>query len=700
MSEELPDIEDVPFVNREDVPEEGKIYEMEDLKRMQHDYFCKYMYERYVADPKGWVFDETLRHGIKQWTREFPKLKTDQPNKKAILQAYMRLTVAGVLKENPAFQSKFRIIQGRTDHGIAQISTMMSPYPVIDAKKPSTFSSKKVVFAMCLLVLYFGIRFTGIVPLSNLNRVSVAIAYILVLISGIFAVADYTKTQQDDLKAKSFTCKSNCFYCPFQPNMPRSYRSKEDVTARGIETGFDPVKQMLIRAKQLLENGHVVDKLELSFKAGSYSDFSTSYRYWFTLMHFYAANMLEFCAKELMQTPVSGFDNLIAKYKKEWREPYADIKQEQLANEKAKHKIIGITIEDKPDLITKKGIKFMRLLAVTRVEVGIQHTNDAVLRLVNRGCLMKHAERACKLLHDAGFKVAIHIMLNLPYPADGKGYDRSSMYTSSKEDIEMLKDLFNNPKLRFHEVKLYPFEPDEFTEMYKWMVDGRYVAYSHEELIEVIKFAMANMPRWVRISRVLRNLIEKNDHTDEDVILIGRQTSGIRDTVARQMHKEKVICYDIRNCEIKGRDPSKLDLQLDTEEYDACGGTDRFLSFVTPDKQILAGFLRLRFSDNAGLGDYFPELVGAAMILELHIYGQTIATQRDKTHDTESATQNKGFGTQLLAEAERQAIEMGYDKISVISGNSVRDYYRRFGYEVEGENGYMTKRLDMASVAA
>ncbi len=54
------------------------------------------------------------------------------------------------------------------------------------------------------------------------------------------------------------------------------------------------------------------------------------------------------------------------------------------------------------------------------------------------------------------------------------------------------------------------------------------------------------------------------------------------------------------------------------------------------------------------------------------------------------AFQHRGFGEKLLKAAEEIAKER-YDKISVISGVGVRDYYRRFGYKKNFE--YMTKKL-------
>ena len=108
------------------------------------------------------------------------------------------------------------------------------------------------------------------------------------------------------------------------------------------------------------------------------------------------------------------------------------------------------------------------------------------------------------------------------------------------------------------------------------------------------------------------------------------------------------------------------------------------ISFEDVDRDILIGFLRLRFPT----APHRKELVGAALVRELHVYGSMVAPGEDAG---ESQWQHKGYGEELLGYAEERARDAGYEKIAVTSGIGVRDYYRKFGYEQEG--AYMTKRL-------
>jgi hypothetical protein len=111
----------------------------------------------------------------------------------------------------------------------------------------------------------------------------------------------------------------------------------------------------------------------------------------------------------------------------------------------------------------------------------------------------------------------------------------------------------------------------------------------------------------------------------------------------------------------------------------------------------------LRLSDSAGKHTnhktnsekvVFPELVGCALIRELHVYGQTIPVK--KTEDSTTIThQHMGFGRKLLEKSFEMARMAGYTKIAVISGNGVKNYYKKFGFVDDGL--FLTKNLDIAS---
>jgi elongator complex protein 3 len=107
---------------------------------------------------------------------------------------------------------------------------------------------------------------------------------------------------------------------------------------------------------------------------------------------------------------------------------------------------------------------------------------------------------------------------------------------------------------------------------------------------------------------------------------------------------------------------------------------------VTPDDK-LAGFIRLSLpgadSPQTGISD----LNGAALIREVHVYGQSLPVGAEK----KGAAQHAGLGTRLLAEADKLAKAKGVKRMAVISAVGTREYYLERGFE-RGEL-YLTKQI-------
>lgn len=85
--------------------------------------------------------------------------------------------------------------------------------------------------------------------------------------------------------------------------------------------------------------------------------------------------------------------------------PRLSLEEEQYLNEGAECRIIGLTLETRPDHISKGELRRLRRFGCTRVQIGIQHTNDEILEGINRGCTQNDAVRAIRLLKDGCFKV-------------------------------------------------------------------------------------------------------------------------------------------------------------------------------------------------------------------------------------------------------------------------------------------------------
>ena len=118
-------------------------------------------------------------------------------------------------------------------------------------------------------------------------------------------------------------------------------------------------------------------------------------------------------------------------------------------------------------------------------------------------------------------------------------------------------------------------------------------------------------------------------------------------------------------------------------EYQTDGGKEIFLSYEDPVQDKLIALLRLRLPDSKE-HFIFPALKNSALVRELHVYGlHTPVGNKGKS------SQHKGLGKKLLLQAEKIAKDLGYQKIAVISGVGVKDYYRKQGYKEC--DGYLVK---------
>lgn len=185
-----------------------------------------------------------------------------------------------------------------------------------------------------------------------------------------------------DGKVQQFSCKWNCHFCPNEPGQPRSYLHDEPAVLRANHNGFDPVLQFTDRAATLAVNGHPVDKIEVLVLGGTWSSYPHAYQEVFCRDLFYAANTFH----EREKRPRQGLE------------------EEQRLNEAAACKIIGLTLETRPDTITPDEVRRLRRYGCTRVQLGVQHSDDAILRKINRGCTNDDTVRALRLLKDVCYK--------------------------------------------------------------------------------------------------------------------------------------------------------------------------------------------------------------------------------------------------------------------------------------------------------
>ncbi len=495
-----------------------------------------------------------------------------------------------------------------------------------------------------------------------------------VLVVAVFT-APYPEYEKDgEIIKQEFSCEFDCYYCPQEPNQPRSYLLEEPGVRRANANKFDPVAQFKSRINAYVNMGHPIDKIELLVLGGTVSSYPRDYITWFITKIFYAANTL-----------YSPRENL-------------SLEEEKKINETAECRIIGITLETRPDKVNPRELKFFRDLGVTRVQMGVQHTDDRILYRINRRCNSNHAIKAIKMLKDSCFKVDIHLMPDLPKPLkDGVSNTQETFmpedidedFDMLQADREMFDTVINSPDWQADQWKIYPCEVVPWTRIETDYKNGAYKPYGHQEnpnewtpLSELLVETLGKVKPWVRLNRVIRDIPTM-------YIMGGNQNVSMRQDIDIAMNKRNIYCMDIRNREVKKRDIDPSTAVLKVREYEASGGMEYFISFETEDEKILFGFLRLRLTYNSGYelfdGEYiFPELANCALIRELHVYGQVKKVNEKKLDsDLFNTAQHMGFGTRLVNKAIEISRENGYNKIAVISGVGVKNYYRKFGFEDE-----------------
>jgi len=443
-----------------------------------------------------------------------------------------------------------------------------------------------------------------------------------------------------------YACPGNCLFCPDDAQLPKSYLREEPGAARAFQHAFDPYQQVRSRLDSYRAIGHPVNKIELLILGGSWSAYPIAYRRQFVKRCFDAMN---------------GRDADTLEQAQEW-------------NVHADSRNVGLVVETRPDDINPQEIISMRMLGVTKVQMGAQSFDDNILKKNLRGHTVEATRRATALLRAAGFKIVLHWMPNL----------LGATPATDRVDFKRMWDGGFCPD----ELKIYPTQLLEQAPLYAYWQRGKFIPYTTRELIDLIADIKPSIPIYCRVNRIIRDI-------PADYIKAGSKRSSLRQDVHKELKLRGERCRCIRCREIRNEKVEADDLICSDHTYHASFTQEHFLNYATADDK-LAGYLRLAFPEpvpvsyqpmHRQLYEEIPELKGAALIREVHIYGQSLAIGREIT----GIAQHSGLGTDLLAKAEQLAKENGFQKIVVISAIGTRAYYKKRGYRLSGL--YMTKDL-------
>ncbi len=424
---------------------------------------------------------------------------------------------------------------------------------------------------------------------------------------------------------KPYPCPGKCIFCPTDVRMPKSYLPDEPGAMRGLHHKFDPYDQVAARLDALQAVGHPTDKIELLVLGGTWSAYRKDYQEWFILRCFDALN---------------GIDS-------------DTLEEAQWNNETVEHRCVGLVIETRPDHINQEELTWLRYLGVTKVQIGAQSLDNRILELNKRGHTVEETEQAVSLLRAAGFKIVLHWMPNL----------YGATLSSDREDFQGLWD-----ELCPDELKIYPNQLLVNAELYDYWLRGDYQPYSTEELIDLIAGIKTSIPRYCRVNRVIRDIPSTN-------VVEGNKRTSLRQDIQVEMKIRGTRCQCVRCREVRNQSVSESNLIVHDLVYRAGLVEEHFISYDTGNDK-LAGFLRLSLPGNDAPDTGLSDLAGAAIVREVHIYGQSLEVG-EKQH---GIAQHAGLGTSLLEKAEKIAKDQGYKRLAVISAVGARQYYLKRGY--------------------
>jgi elongator complex protein 3 len=450
--------------------------------------------------------------------------------------------------------------------------------------------------------------------------------------------------------AKPYDCPhGKCIYCPGgkELNIPLSYTGKEPVTRLAQKVNFDPRYQIITKLEQERSRGHNISKVELVIVGGTFPFMPEDYQ----------RNFIKECFDALNNIKSNT------------------LQEAQKLNELNNIRCVGFTVETKPDYCKEKHIDLMLELGITRVEIGVQTLSEKVYKNINRGHTIQDVYDSFQIAKDSGYKIVAHMMPGLPG-------------SNPEKDLEDFKRLFEDTRLKPDMLKIYPTLLLRDTGLAKLYEKGIYKPYPDEVFTDLLLQIKKIVPPWVRIMRIQRE-IESED------ILYGYKSSNIRQILQQKLTEQGLQCNCIRCREVgikKLTNYENIKISTKRIDYASSNGKEIFLSLEDDENNILFGFLRLRKLARP----YRTELrekngSPSAIVRELHVFGQLVDIGRNNNFLI-SSSQHKGYGSKLLEIGENIVKnEFGFNTISIISAIGTRQYYKKFGYLLNGP--YVSKEL-------
>ena len=195
---------------------------------------------------------------------------------------------------------------------------------------------------------------------------------------------------------------------------------------------------------------------------------------------------------------IAFFGGSFTGIEKELQEKYLSIAEEYVKNKK----VNSIRISTRPDYINKDIIKMLKKYGVKTIELGVQSTNDYILRRCERGHTFEDVKKASKLIRWNRIKLGHQIMVGLPE-------------STKLDELRCSKDII---KLKPKIVRIYPVLVIRGTKLEQEYLNGEYqpltVGQAVERCKEMLYLFNKNNIEVIRIG--LQNTEEITDRKEKN----------------------------------------------------------------------------------------------------------------------------------------------------------------------------------------
>lgn len=192
-------------------------------------------------------------------------------------------------------------------------------------------------------------------------------------------------------------------------------------------------------------------------------------------------------------------------------------------------KVNSIRVSTRPDYIDKEKLKLLKKYGVKTIELGVQSTNDYILRRCKRNHTFADVKKASKLIRWYGFTLGHQMMVGLPE-------------STVLDELRTAKDL---AKLKPKIMRIYPVLVLRGTELEKEMLEGTYTPLSVEQAVERSKelcyFFAKKKINVIRVGLQSTDTISDISKNENSEVVAGPYHETFRQLVESSMNYDTIV---------------------------------------------------------------------------------------------------------------------------------------------------------------